>query len=257
MKSVGIWLFTLALLLSWINSALHVALPDRPLYAMSLNMFREKASVRRLAWVALASVGYLSLLVLFLLGNRREWVAGAILIVLLGIRRLEIMQWDDDIVVRLGKYVPSAACLLGWLVTSVVLQLSGKSADAAHALGWQAACGVYAGAHVLAAIAKVRQSGFVWVHPRYQALLVAERAFAGPKLIRSIRLGVARSKSASSVVGIMGFASECLAGLFVIPDARIVVVALVLLLHLGFMVLLGYFELEWIVVLLAVFALAG
>jgi hypothetical protein len=257
MSSLGLWLFALALLLSWTNSALHVALPDRPLYAMSPNMFREKASSTRLVWIGFASLGFLALLYAFLQRIRPEWVAGAILLVLFGIRRLEIVQWHDDIVVRLGKYVPSAACLLGWLVTSVLLQSTGKPREVAHALGWQAACGVYAGAHVLAAIAKVRQSGLVWVHPRYQALLVAERAFAGPKLIRSIRLGVARSKRASAVVGTMGFASECLAGLFVIPDARLVVIALVLLLHLGFMVLLGYFELEWIVVMLAVAALAS
>ena len=38
---------------------------------------------------------------------------------------------------------------------------------------------------------------------------------------------------------------------------RLIVIGLVLLLHLGFMVLLGYFELEWIVVMLAVAALAS
>jgi hypothetical protein len=257
MHSIGLWLFAFALLLSWTNSAVHVALSDRPLYAMSLNIVRGKARPLRLAAILVASALYLGLLALFLMRVHPEIVAAVILLVLLGIRRLEIMQWHDDIVVRLGKYVPSAACLLGWLITSVVVQSLGKPRDIAHALGWQAACGVYGGAHVLAAIAKVRLSGFVWAHPRYQALLVAERAFTGPALIRSFRLAVAKSKSASTVVGTMGFASEALAGLFIVPVLRPVVIVLVLLLHLGFMLLLGYFELEWIVVMLAVAALAS
>ncbi len=257
MNRLGLWLFAGGLVLSWANSALHVALPDRPLYAMSARMFKGRVSTLRLVTLGLASVGFVGLIALFLKQASPEWVALVILLVLLGIRRLEIIQWPDNIVVKLGKYVPSAACLLAWLIASVTLRWTGKPVEDARALGWQAACGVMAGAYVLAAIAKLRQSGFSWAHPRYQALLVAERAFAGPRWLRAVRLQAARSKAASTVIGFVGLFAEFLAVLFIVPAARPWVIALVIALHLGFILLLGYFEIEWILVLVAVATLAG
>jgi hypothetical protein len=255
MSKVGHILFALGLLLSWANSALHIALADRPIYAGSIRMFRGSVGRTRLALVLGASVAYVALVVSFVAGTHPRASAAAIVAALAVIRRFEIAQWHDDIVVRLGKYVPAAACLLAWLSTDIALEALGT--PEAERLAWNAACGVLAGAHVLAGIAKVRESGPSWMQAHHQALLIAERAFAGPAWMRSLRLAVARSPRASHVVGIVGLVAEFAAILLVVPAARPFVVTAMLVLYLGFMLLLGYFEIEWMAVILAVALLAA
>lgn len=258
MKQVplGLWLFAVGLCLSWANSAIHIALSDRPMYIRSIRIFQNLTQINRILTLLVLSAGYLALVAAFLVGWHRHLVAVVILVVLATIRRFEIAQWPGDIVVRLGKYVPAAACLLAWLVSSNVLVQLGQDRVRAEALGWDAACGVMAGAHVLAGIAKVRESGWVWLLPKYQSLLVAERAYVGPRVLRGLRWSIASSKSASLVVGITGFTVELLAGLFVVPDLRPFLLAVILLLYTGFVVLLGYLELEWMLVLTAITLLA-
>jgi hypothetical protein len=248
-------LFALGLLLSWANSAIHVALYDRPIYALSPRMFRGRVGGMRLVPVLGASVGFVGLVGLFFAGIHREITAVAVLAALVGIRRFEIAQWKGDVVVRLGKYVPAGACLLSWLVADLVLRA--LAVEAPERLAWNASCGMLAGAHVLAGIAKVRESGWAWMHGRYQALLIAERGFAGPRWLRALRLAVARSMRASWLVGVVGMLAEFGAFLFVVPAARPFVLAAMMILYLGFMVLLGYFEFEWIVVIVAVTLLAA
>lgn len=253
---LGFWLFAVALCLSWANSAIHVALSDRPMYIRSIRIFQNLTQIKRIVCLLVLSLGYLALVGLFLVGWHRPWIALVILGVLLSIRRFEIAQWPGDIVVRLGKYVPAAACLLAWLVSSSVLAWLGHERVRAEALGWDAACGVMAGAHVLAGIAKVRESGWVWLLPKYQSLLVAERAYVGPRILRGLRWSIASSKTASLVVGATGFSVELLAGLFVVPELRPFLLGVILLLYTGFLVLLGYFEIEWMLVLTAITLLA-
>jgi hypothetical protein len=255
--SWGLGLFVVALILSWGNSAVHVALSDRPLYIRTLRVFRGSAPGRKVAAMVAATLGFLGLIAAFVADFHLEWTALAIVASLAAIRRLEIRQWPSDIVVRLGKYVPSAACLLAWLVSQPILRALGFDQQTARHLGWNSSCGVLAGAYVLAAIAKVRESGWSWMHPRYQALLVAERAYAGLPVFRGIRTIVASSRPAAAVIGFAGFATELAAIAFVVPSARPAVVALVILLHAGFLVLLGYFEPEWVLAMIAVTLLAG
>jgi hypothetical protein len=253
----GRLLFCFALVLSWANSAMHVALADRPLYAMSGRVREEPAIPNRLPAILVASAAFVGLVITFYLGIHVEWIAALILLSLIAIRRFEIRQWPGDIVVRLGKYVPAGACLLAWLIAAIVLTALGFPTARAHELGWQASAGVLAGAYVLAAIAKLRETGLDWMNPGYQALLVAERAFSGPPAIRSLRAAIARSRLACQIVGSVGFFAEFLAAGFIFPPARPVVLAAVIALHLGFIVLLGYFEPEWVAVMIAVFLLAS
>lgn len=255
--TIGIVLFGISLMLSWINSSFHVALPDRPLYSPSPRIFQGAAPKGRVLPVALAALPFTALTVLFVLDIARVWVGIALFVAMLAIRRAEIVQWKGDIVVRLGKYVPTAACLLAWLVAQPALLFAGYAEEEARVLGWDAACGVMAGAYVLAGIAKLRESGVQWAESKYQALLVAERAFAGPAIVRSTRLAVARSRFASRIVGIAGLATEFLAIGLVVPVLRPIVVALVLVLHAGFVVLLGYAEYEWVVVIVSIVLMAS
>jgi hypothetical protein len=173
-RLAGEILFSLGLLLSWANSAIHVAFSDRPIYMLSARMFRGRVRGLRLLPVLAASVVFVTLTALFLVDIQREIVAAALLGGLLAVRRFEIAQWKGDVVVRLGKYVPAGGSLLAWLVANLVLRLC--HVEQAERLAWNAATGVLAGAHVLAGIAKVRESGWSWMHARYQALLVAEPA---------------------------------------------------------------------------------
>lgn len=251
MSTLGIWLYFVALLLSWANSAMHVAVPERPIYAGSPVVLEGAPPKSRALPLGAATLLFVALALSFTLGYWMEWVGLGLFVMMSIIRRFEIAQWEGDIVVRLGKYVPTAACMLGWLVTQLVLGAMGYEEAERHQLGWDAACGMLAGAYVLAGIAKVRQSGWVWTHPKYQALLLAERGFIGPPWVRKVRLAAARSRPVASVIGISGFLIEFVAAAYVIPAARPVVLAAVILLHLGFMLLLGYFEFEWVVVMTA------
>ncbi|MBK7579461.1 MAG: hypothetical protein IPI67_04565 [Myxococcales bacterium] len=257
MTTLGHALLALGLLLSWTNSSLHVLLADRPLYAGSTRMFRGPVPRRRLLAVSTASLGFAGLVALFLSQVQPESAAGAILLALALIRRVEIAQWHEDIVVRLGKYLPAGACLAAWLVADLTLAVSGTPFGEARQLAWNAACGVMAGAHVLAAFTKLRLSGLAWMRADRQALLIAERAFAGPRILRALRLAVVRSRTVSLAAGVFGLVTEALAIFFIFPGARLPVLTAVIALHLGFMLLLGYFEIEWIVVLVAVVLLAA
>jgi hypothetical protein len=250
--TVGRWLFAFGIMLSWINSATHVALPDRPLYMRSRRIFKGRATLAKTLLLGAGTLVMLALVGAFVMRRFQEGAAFGIIALMIVIRRFEIRQWPGDIVVRLGKYVPAGAALTAWLVAQPILRGFGIAPERAHVLGWHASCGVLAGAYVLAAIAKLRESGWVWMHPRYQALLIAERAYYGPPALRGLRAWIASGRRSSSVVGVVGLFGEIVAILFVVPALRLPILAFVLLLNFGFWVLLGYLELEWMVVFVAV-----
>lgn len=251
-EEVGRWFFAVGIMLSWINSATHVALPDRPLYMRSRRIFKGRATLAKTLLLGAGTLSMLTLVGFFLTRRFPEATAFGIIALMIVIRRFEIRQWPGDIVVRLGKYVPAGAALTAWLVTQPISRAFGVSAERAHGLGWHASCGVLAGAYVLAAIAKLRESGWVWMHPRYQALLIAERAYYGPPALRGLRSWIASGKRSSTVVGVVGLFGEIVAIAFVVPALRVPILAFVLLLNFGFWVLLGYLELEWMVVFVGI-----
>lgn len=254
MITLGEGLFGAALMLSWANSALHILWSDRPFYMHSARVLQGRAP--RAGVIGLLTLAFTPLVVWFTIAQ--DWRAALpILASIAAIRRWEIAQWPDNIVVRLGKYAPAAASLLAWLCTRAVGGLFGADPTETARLGWNAACGVIGGAYLLAAIAKVREAGWVWMHPRYQALLVAERAFSGPRLLRGLRWAVARSTFVSSAMGITGMLVEFGGALFVVPELRPAVAAAVVALHIGFVVLLGYIELEWVLVVIAITLMAA
>lgn len=257
MNEVGRWLFAAALALSWANSALHVLWSDRPFYLMSARVFEGRVRAARAAVLGAGTLVYLPLVVAFTAGPHPEAAALALLVAMALIRRWEVAEWPDDIVIRLGKYVPAGAAMAAWLAAQPILRALGHAPDAARHLGWNAACGVVAGMYLLAGIAKLREAGLVWAEPGYQALLVAERAFYGPRVLRDFRLAVARSPRASRVVGVVGLALEVAAVGFVVPDLRFALAAAIVTLHAGFVVLLGYVEPEWTAVVVAVALLAA
>ena len=254
--SVGAILFAVGLVLSWVNSAMHVAMSERPLYAMSRRVFQGPVRRARGALVLLLSAVFVAQVVAFTVGWNPEWVAITLLLSLFGVRQWEKAQWPGDIVVYLGKYVAAAACLAAWLVAQPVLRLWGYPAEEARHLGWDAACGVMAGAFTLAGLTKLREAGVRWLEAKHHALLIAERAFSGPMWLRRLRLAVARSPHATQIIGVYGMAVELGAIAFVVPELRVAVLVALWALLIGFVVLLGYFEVEWATVALAVMLLA-
>ncbi len=248
---------SLALLLSWANSAMHIAWSDRPVYAMRLEMFGPPTRRRRVVLLVVATLPFLALVYCFASGVWPRLAALGVIAFLMIIRRIEIADWPDDIVVRLGKYVPAGAALSAWLVASQIARQLGEPPARADVLGWHAACGVIGGAYVLSAIAKLRLTGWDWMRSHHHALLIAERAYTGPRFIRSARHVVARSSAVGLVVGVFGLMMEIGAIGFVFPSVRVYAAAGILTMQAGIWVLLGYFEPEWYLVVGALLLLAN
>lgn len=248
---IGQWIFTVALGFAWLNSALHVLWADRPMYAVSGAALRAPVSFRRASVIGFATLAYIGALWVWS-GPAPQIGAAAVIAALFLIRQWEVRTWAGDTVVRLGKYAPAAACLLGWLVASWVLPLFGFDEERSLTLAWEAAAGVLAALYVLAAASKWQKSGLSWMRYQHQALLIAERAFSGPGWVRAARRWTSRRPRVCAAIGVLGFGAELLFGLYVFPEARIPLTLVVLGLHGSIMVLLGYVEPEWILAMVGV-----
>lgn len=255
--SGGHALFVAALGVSWLAASVHVLLSDRPVYAWSRASLGLPVRVHRLLVLLLGALIYGTLLWAWATSAWPRLAAVGVLVALLALRQWEKRQWSEERVVRLGKYVPSAACLLAWLVASTVYELAGASPARADAAGWQAAAGILAAIYTLAALSKIQLTGAGWVASRHQALLVAERAFSGPRPLRRLRRWVAARPRICGAMGTVGLGAELACVLYVVPAARVPLTVAVLALHAGIVLLLGYVEPEWWLVMIAVTAITG
>lgn len=255
--SLGLGLFLAALGVAWINCALHVLFADQPLYSAPASAVRRRPAGSKLVGIGLSLVIFTGGAALWL--NGMTEIPGAVLLLALmaAIRVWEVRQWPGDTVIRLGKYAPASACLAGWLVGRVVAGSVGLSDEEARRVGWEAAAGVMAATYVLAAASKLRRTGLAWMAGGHQALLIAERACSGRAIVRSVRRRVAGSTRVCRLIGVFGFASEVLFGLYIFPDLRLGLTVVVLGLHAGIAVLLGYVEPEWWFVMMAITTLTG
>jgi len=258
MMTVGIVLFGTSLVLSWVNSATHVLHAEKLVYTRWASLLGERPNNRRGGIIAALTLLFLGLTVGFCwqAGWTRQLFGWSILGMLLMIRGWEIRQWNRDIVVGLGKYVPTAAATLGYLVTHALVGLLAPTWDA-DATGWQAGCGVMAGSWGLAAYAKYIESGLVWNSAGNVALLVRERSYMGPKPLARLRRWVSGQVTLCLLASYVGFWGEAAGLVFVVPVLRWPAAIASTLFQLGIMILLGYYELEWIVVMIALAALSG
>lgn len=252
---IGPALFALALVASWGNSATHVVLSDRPLYAFTTNVMTMPIRTQRLAWAGVASVGFLAALWLWAASGWPRLGAAAVIAALLAIRQVETRQWPGQMVVRLGKYVPAASCLTGWLIVVTLTRTLGWDEPRSVAAGWEAAAGVMAALYPLAALSKLKLTGWRWMRAEHHALMIAERAYTGPMWVRRARSAGSRSWAVCAFVGTFGLLSEFACAAYIFPDARIAVTATVLALHAGIGLFLGYFEPEWLLVMIAIAAI--
>ncbi len=249
---IGRWLFALCLLASWYNHLRNILTADRIAYDRRRAFgLRDAAKTTRLVALG-ATLPFASCLVAFALRMFEPWTGILIVGALYALRRVAVAQWPDDQVVRLGKYVPSAAALVGYSVMSVALRFSSWDAPRREALAWEAAAGVLAAAYGLSAYAKHEQSGWRWGRSDNVALLVAERAYGGAPSLFRFRLWAAQSPRVCAVLGYTSVFIEAAGVLFVVSALRWPYTALATSLQLGIVVLLGYLEVEWILVMIAV-----
>ena len=107
-----------------------------------------------------------------------EWVAGcATIACVLWIRHKETQLWSGNLVVRLGKYAPSAACLLVYLVGYALAPLFGVSSSG---LGVDLACGALGAAWCITGWKKLQLSGVRWMSTQSIGLLIAEGDIGPP-----------------------------------------------------------------------------
>ena len=242
----GRWLFGLCLFMSWLNAALHIVNAESMPYTRGMS-FRALFDGKRGLLLA-GTVAYLVLVGFWTAGIQPAWTGLAIVCAIGLIQALEAAQWPGDTVVRLGKYSPSGSALAGYVVAYFIAQHMGLAPDEA---GWEAACGVMGAAWFLAGLKKWVRSGSRWFWGQTTGLMLLERAYMGPKVIRSLRIGLVSSPFTLKFIGVIGLAVELAGIAMCVPDLRWAFTAMVVVLLGLTAVVLGYTEPEWMLVLIA------
>ena len=239
-------LWGLGLMLSWWISMTWIVHTDDMLYNRGVlgNLLLD-ARRRRFIPATLVYVACVSCFVF----QWMEWVAGcATIACVLWIRHKETQLWSGNLVVRLGKYAPSAACLLVYLVGYALAPLFGMSSSG---LGVDLACGALGAAWCITGWKKLQLSGVRWMSTRSIGLLIAERAYIGPPILRSLRRGIVRSPALLLAIGIIGIVVELAGIAFCFPSLRLTYAITIDVFLIGIALLLGYTEPEWVVIILA------
>ncbi len=249
---MSLWIFGLCMLLSWVVTLGHLSSQGGMVYTDGpLRAFRRPGPARSLALLA-GSVAVLASVVAFALWQ--STLAGVAFLVILGVfRQWEKSQWEGDVVVSLGKYVPTAAVLLAFLVGRGVARVLGL--EEADWLGWQVGCGAMGACFTLAAASKWKKAGAQWFQGAGLQLLISERSIGRPEPLRSLRAWVGASPRLCTFLAVGSFLLEAAGVLYCVPELRWAFAAGGVAMLLGFWVLLGYFEPEWGLVLVAVTAL--
>jgi hypothetical protein len=119
-------------------------------------------------------------------------------------------------------------------------------------VGFDISAGVLGASWTICGINKVQQSGFGWAGRKNMGLLVAERTNIGPPLGDKLRRFVMNQPGTLRLIGAVGLGLELGGVLFCVPELRMVFAALVVLFLVMNYILLGFFEHEWGLVMVAV-----
>ena len=243
--TLGRYLFGFCLFLSWLNSTVHILQPQEMVYTRGMQAkFGGRAWKRLLpAWLI-----FIPTCIIFSLAHF-ELVTGILILALIyWIRHWEISLWRERIVVDLGKYSPSGTCLFFYLIGYAV----GPYFDLhPQIVGLELACGVTASAWILSGWKKIEISGWKWISSKTMGLMFAERAYIGHPVLRAIRRFCYESKFISFTVAFFGVFLELLGIMFIFPELRMyyaIIINIVLILNTF---LLGYFEPEWMISIVA------
>ena len=248
-----IWLFSFCMLLSWGMTLSHLVARGAPIYTEGpLAVARQPGPVRA-AMLTLGTLAILACAVGFGL-HQADWAGIGFLVVLGVFRQWERSQWQDDIVVQLGKYVPTATVLVGFLGGRGVARWMGL--DEPDDVGWNVACGAMGSTFTLAALSKWKEAGAAWFQGHGLQLLISERAFLVPQPIQGVRAWFGASPRLCTAMSAGAFLLEAFGFLFCVPQLRWAFFAGAATMLLGFWILLGYWEIEWGLVVLALVLLS-
>lgn len=242
-------ILALGLTAGWLNTLFHLVYHRVPLYLSPRDAFGDAAGKLPPPGQLIVATAALASMWAFGLGWQPLLSGGATLAFLLRLRRWEVATYPQKLVVRLGKYAPASACLMGWLLAFGLAGALGYDEATQKARGWDAAAGVFGGCYVLAGIAKVRESGWDWGRAESMSVMLAERGFGR---FGGVRLALAQSRAACVVIGATGMWIELGAIAFVWPPARPWLALAVVVFKAMTWGLFGYFEPEWTLAVIAI-----
>lgn len=242
-------ILALALTAGWLNTCFHLVYHRVPLYLSPRDAFGDAAGKWPPLGQIIVAIAALASIWAFGLAWRPVLAGGATLACLLRLRRWEVATYPNKLVVRLGKYAPASACLMGWLLALLLADALGYDEATQRARGWDAAAGVFGGCYVLAGIAKIRESGWDWGRAESMSVMLAERGFGR---LGGLRLALAQSRAACTVIGVTGMGIELGAIAFVWPPARPWLAMAVVGFKAMTWGLFGYFEPEWTLAVIAI-----
>lgn len=158
-----------------------------------------------------------------------------------------------------GKFLPTGVILAFWVVALRGGPRAGRGAAAiASPLptssrggeAIEAGCGVAAAIYLLAALAKVIGAGPRWFDPSYLGLLVLERSFGAPGPLEALRTALAGSAPACLALATGALLIEAGGVLLLWPRWRRPMAVLLVSLHLGIALAMGYVYVTWMVTVL-------
>jgi hypothetical protein len=245
----GRYMFGFCLALSWVMSSWHVLAPEEMPYSYGLAAKRARFDPKAIAIVLVGTLLYMPLVLAFTLRWSDLPAAIGIIAVLGVLRQVERATWESDVVVELGKYVPSIASLSGYVF--VYLVASTDDPWALERYAWEGGCGVMAAAMCVAGIEKWLLGSTRWFTNNGLPLMLAERAHLGPPFLRWVRAQLLRVPRISAILGGLTNIAEVGAILFAFPMLRWPMFLYCEIMLGGIAFILGYFELEWLFVFAA------
>jgi hypothetical protein len=211
--------------------------------------------IRGLMWVALwarwglPGLVYAALVMAWAVQIHPYWTGTGAIAMLYFARWVEQGNWSGTIVKTLGVYSPAATCMMALLLGDWIFQYAGVGEAP---VGFDISAGVLGASWTICGINKVQQSGFGWAGRKNMGLLVAERTNIGPPLGDKLRRFVMNQPGTLRLIGAVGLGLELGGVLFCVPELRMVFAALVVLFLVMNYILLGFFEHEWGLVMVAV-----
>lgn len=245
----GRHLFGICLLLSWLNSSANILACGHMPYTRGIDMSLRLPFKAEVFLIAVMTAAGLAAGEAFVLRFYQAWTGASVLVLIAAMRAIEMRQWPGETVVSLGKYFPAAACLAAYLAA---FGLAAKAPlSYREAAGWEAACGVLAAAYALSAWTKWRKAGKAWFNSTNLGLLMAERKDDKPLFLGPLRLYLACSPRFCKAFAALALILEACGVVYVVPSARWPFTIAATLFQAGIAVLLGYMELEWILLIIA------
>ena len=257
---IGRLLFGLCLMLSWLNSIVHIVQAKEMIYSRGMRLHWSLPTANILLTLGFASLIFSGFTLYFVqtvsenlwYQNLEFWQGSAIIALIYWIRHWEISLWRDNIVRDLGKYSPSGTCLFGYLIALVLHPyLPSEMQSTPQRMGVEIACGILGAAWFLAGWKKLEYSGIKWISDKNVGLLLAERSYLGPKILRQMRRFVISQSWLLWIIGFLGVLLELIGPIYCFSDFRIAYAIIINGLLISTGILMGYWEPEWMLSIVA------